>query len=200
MRLRRISGGSVKNAFGDAVAEDEPPEAGAAEHREVAPGVEGALGPRQPEPDDAWWIRGQRGRIDGDALACGHVALDPGGGIKARVVGRQRARVVDRPPQRHERRHERRDSQPSTATRDDAENGDERQHVAVVVRLRGQQRECVDADEREEHDIAPGVPPSGDRDAGETDERKRPERLPEPLAKREGRRRVVLEAEPAGLR
>ena len=199
-RLRRVSGGGVKNAFGDAVPDDEPAEAGAAERAEVAPGVEGALGPRKLEPDDAWWIRRQRGGIDGDALARRDVALDPGSGIQTGVAGRQRAGVVDRPPQRHDRGHERGDPEPSSATREDAEDGDERQHVAVVVRLRGQQRERVDRDERQEHDVAPRVSPGGDRDPGETDERERPERLPEPLAEGKRGHRVVLEAEPAGLR
>ena len=128
----------------------------------------------------------QRRRVGGDAVAEGDVPVDPRGGVEARVAAGERPRVADRPPERDD---DRRRARPRRAVlkrpASDGEDGDERQDVAVEVRVRGKQRERVGSREREQHEVAPLAPAERDDDADGGDEEHRADRLPEPEPERE---------------
>ena len=93
-----------------------------------------------------------------------------------------------------------------SASGEGAEHGHEREHVAVEVRVEGEQVGEVDEGEAHEHDVCAvrgalvvfqHKRSSGEREPGERDEQRRAEALPEPVEEGKRRRMVVLEPEPA---
>ncbi len=186
-----------QHAVLDGAGQDEEADPFGAQPVDVPIRVERLARPRQEEMDDA--IPGQFGSrgVDRDSCALRHVLDDPAVRGDAGVGLRQVARLPDRPRQRHgeqEQRH-RRDGAQAACER--AESRDQREHVAVEVRVDGHQLREVHEAEHREDEIRAGAMDERQDQPDRSDHEHGPERVPEELDECDRRRRVVLEAEPA---
>ena len=166
------------------------------EARHVPVGIGRPARPRQEQRKD--FPREQRRRgLGRQPRRRRHVLLDPARGDDARIGLRQLLVVPDRVGQRDDQEQQSHRHERAEAAGEHPEHGDDREQVAVEVRVQGEQVGEVDDHEGDEDEVSLLAGDDRDDEPRHGDEQRRADRVPELAAEGEERPAVVLEAEPA---